>query len=495
MLLKLKNLLPSKILINNLFTNKSTRQTIFKNTFWLSFSLFFSKTVKYFLIIYAARILGAKEYGAFNFALSFSALFYVFADLGISSLISREIAKDKEKEIPISAGFTLKIFLAIFTFLLIVFVSFFVPYTEKIKTTIWLMAIFTLLNGMTNYFYNCFYGKEEMQYQAITEAIEATVTTLLGIYLISLLPRAYILASAYVVSAFCAFIVIIPIYQRKFGRFLQLDLNVQKWKKILTQAWPITLSWVCFNILTYTDITFLGFFKLFEQAGYYSASQKIVSLLILPSNIIITSVFPTLTKVSLDNKEKAQRVFDFQNFLLLSVILPLVFGGYFFSKEIIYFLYTSQYDNSILSLKILLPVSFLTYFSFVLGNLLFIFNYQKKTFWAYFYGAVLNVILNSLFIPRWGMYGAGYATFISTLFTFLILFYLSRKFTSLKFINLNLIKGGGILTLNSLLMIYFIFKYFSYLTILKKVFIGAFIYFLFLLILWFINKKFKFLSI
>lgn len=492
--LKKRHFFNFKNLISHLLVNRSPRQIIIKNTFWLSFSLFFSKVVKYFLIIYAARVLGAQEYGTFNFALSFSALFYVFADLGIGTLISREIAKNKEKEIPISAGFTLKSVLSLLTFLLIILVSFFVPYTEKVKTTIWLLALFTLINGMTNYLYNCFYGKEEMQYQTITEAIEATVATVLGIYLISLVARAYILAIAYVISAVCAFIVFIPIFKRRFGYFLKFDFNISKWKAILASAWPITLSWLCFNILTYTDITFLGFFKLFEQAGYYSASQKIISLLILPSNIIITSVFPTLTKVAFKDKEKAQKIFDFQNLILLGVILPLIFGGYLLAKEIIYFLYTADYHPSILALKILLPVSLITYFSFSLGNLLFIFNQQRKTFWAYFFSAILNVVLNSSFIPKWGMYGAGCATFVSTFFAFLILLYLTKRLTPLKFFTLNFLKGALFLVLISSLMI-FLIQYFVSFGLIKKVLLGAGIYFVLFLIGFLVNKKKKFLPI
>ena len=101
--------------------------------------------------------------------MSFAALFYIFADLGIGSLISREIAQNREKKINISAGFTLKLVLTFLTFFGIVLISFFVPSAENIKITIWLMAIFTLVNGLTNYLYNCFYGREEMQYQTITK--------------------------------------------------------------------------------------------------------------------------------------------------------------------------------------------------------------------------------------------------------------------------------------------------------------------------------------
>jgi len=47
------------------------------------------------LLIYIARYLGEVEYGKYCFAVSFTALFILFADLGISNLIIRELARNK----------------------------------------------------------------------------------------------------------------------------------------------------------------------------------------------------------------------------------------------------------------------------------------------------------------------------------------------------------------------------------------------------------------
>ena len=490
-----KDLFQPKKIKENLLTNKTTKQTIIKNTFWLSASLFLSKVIKYFLVIYAARILGAAEYGTFNFAMSFAALFYIFADLGIGSLISREIAQNREKKINISAGFTLKLVLTFLTFFGIVLISFFVPSAENIKITIWLMAIFTLVNGLTNYLYNCFYGREEMQYQTITEVIEAGIATVLGIYLISLVPKAYILSISYVVSAVVGFLVMLPIFGKKFGQFVKLDFNKKEWKRILSLAWPISLSWACFNILTYTDVTFMGFFKLFEQVGYYSASQKVIALLILPANIIITSVFPTLSKNSKENQNHAQRIFNFQNFLLLGIILPLIFGGYFLAQEVIFFLYGAEYSPSVLILRILIFLTFLTYFSSVLANLLFVYNEQKRTFWAYLVGGIINVILNALFIPKWGMAGAAYATIISSGVSFLGLIYLSLKYTPLKLFNFSFFKSFILLTLASIGMMAFLMEFFVGFSLIIQVIVGAIIYFLLASLIWYLGKKFGFLNI
>ena len=105
----------------------------------------------------------------------------------------------------------------------------------------------------------------------------------------------------------------LPIFGKKFGQFVKLDFDKKEWKRILSLAWPISLSWACFNILTYTDVTFMGFFKLFEQVGYYSASQKVIALLILPANIIIT-LFSHFFKNSKEN-QNLPKEFDLKIFI------------------------------------------------------------------------------------------------------------------------------------------------------------------------------------
>ena len=80
------------------FENNSLKQTLFKNTFWIAGSSFLSKFLRAFLVIYIARILGPTDYGRFAFALAFVSIFVTFLDLGLSSIITRELSRGSKKE-------------------------------------------------------------------------------------------------------------------------------------------------------------------------------------------------------------------------------------------------------------------------------------------------------------------------------------------------------------------------------------------------------------
>ncbi|MEK7574274.1 MAG: oligosaccharide flippase family protein, partial [Patescibacteria group bacterium] len=60
---------------NFLFQNLTPRQTVAKNIFWLSLSQIGSRFFRAIIIIYAARVLGAAEYGIFAYVLAFAGFF------------------------------------------------------------------------------------------------------------------------------------------------------------------------------------------------------------------------------------------------------------------------------------------------------------------------------------------------------------------------------------------------------------------------------------
>ena len=73
----------------------NTIQRIFKNTGVLFIAQIINYSLAFFYTIYLARYLGVEEFGVLSFGLSFTLLMGVIADLGLSILTVREIARDK----------------------------------------------------------------------------------------------------------------------------------------------------------------------------------------------------------------------------------------------------------------------------------------------------------------------------------------------------------------------------------------------------------------
>src|SRR5258708_2916496 len=76
-----------------LFSNTTTRQTIAKNTFWLTVSNVGGRLLRAAIIIYAARVLGADPWGLFSYAITLVTFLPIFPDLGVSRILMRDTAK------------------------------------------------------------------------------------------------------------------------------------------------------------------------------------------------------------------------------------------------------------------------------------------------------------------------------------------------------------------------------------------------------------------
>ncbi len=167
--MKIMNLINIKTF---LFNNLSAKQTIFKNTFWLTISTVTNKLLSLALIIYAARILGAEGYGKFTFAIAFSSLLMIFSDFGLSAIVNREFAR--EKEIPRQGSgqakeefysiISLKILLVFGTFLLILLASFFIVPAKDTQMIILILALFLLMNSLIGICYSFFHARQSMEY-------------------------------------------------------------------------------------------------------------------------------------------------------------------------------------------------------------------------------------------------------------------------------------------------------------------------------------------
>jgi len=124
-------------------------------------------------------------------------------------------------------------------------------------------------------------------------------------------------------------------------------------------------------------------------------------------------------------------------------------------------------------------------------QILIVSNHQNKLFWVTLSGAVVNVALNLILIPKYSLYGAAIATVITYLLIFSILFKFVSKFTSVKIFDLKFLLSLFGVLLASGVMYFFISQPLIYnLNILLSILIGASIYSVAFIILKILVKRF-----
>lgn len=420
-----------------LFDNLNHRQTIFKNTFWLTVGTLSNKLLMLVLIIYAARILEATEYGKFTFAIAFVSLLMIFSDLGLSMIITREFAREKGKREEFYSIISFKILLAFGTFILILLSSFFITPEKDIQKIILILAFFLLTNNFIGAFYSFFHARQKMEYEAWLEILQALLLFSFGFFVLFKLPSVENLSYAYFASSLFALISVLIFFHYKIFA-LRIKWNFSVWKKFLNMSWPLALIGLSGLVYGYVDSIMMGYWNMLAETGWYNAAQRVVTAALLPMGFVAASFYPALSKFSKESEEKFQKTWNYLLEVMIMLALPLVVGGIFLAPRIIYSLYPSGFNPSVLAFQILILTAGIIFLYRPFYDAMIILNQQAKTFWITIAGAATNVVLNLILIPRYSLYGAAVATVITNFLILLVMVFFIKKITSIKLHNFNI---------------------------------------------------------
>ncbi|MBI2514584.1 flippase [Candidatus Wolfebacteria bacterium] len=397
-----------------LFENKGTRQTVTKNVFWLSVSHIGSRLIRAIIIIYAARVLGAAEYGVFSYVLSFAGFFTVFADIGVNSLLTRDVASHPgERARHFAASFWIKAALLALTTLLIIFVAPKLTNIKEAAVLIPLVAFLTLFDNIREFVLSYFRGLQKMEWEAFIVTIMNVAIVIAGFIILYFFKTAKALLLSYFASVGLAALLSIFILRSQFaGIFRYFDKKLI-WRTF-TFCWPIAFSGTLGFFMLNTDLVMLGWWRTPAEIGYYSASQRIVQIFYILPSLLASAIFPTLSRfVGQGEKEKA-KILNEKSFTLAFLVgIPLILGSIILGKPIIELVFGKEYLAGVLSFQILITTLFFIFPGALLGNLVLAHNKQRRAVNYQLIGATGNIVFNWFLIPSYGMAGSAVATLIA----------------------------------------------------------------------------------
>lgn len=421
-----------------LFDNRTINQTIFKNTFWL----FLAKgagILTMILTIFAARILGPTEFGKFSFALAFVLMLAIFSDLGISSITTRELAKEEEKQKEYPAILSLKIILTIFTLVLMIFCSLLItrdPFTRKI---IFILVIYSLIESFGEIIFAALRAFQKMEYEAIFSIFRSILLCGTGLLILFYFPSVENLSYSYLFVAFIVLLLVLLFFHFRI-QALKLDWNRKIWQKFLRLSWPLALAAIFSALYMYINLVMMGYWGQITQTGWYNAAYRIINIAVIPVALIAQSFYPALSKFFIESKEKLQNIWDLLMKLMIILAIPLMIGGLSLASKIINFLYGSSFWPAIFVFQILILSAGIGFLTSPYVQMLIVVNQQKKVFYITMIGGVMNIILNLFLIPRYSLYGAAVATLITSFVIFVLYLFFVKYFTSATPFNLQLTK-------------------------------------------------------
>lgn len=362
---------------------------------------------------YISRVLGSDGYGKYSFSYSVTNYFILLSALGIYTYAIREGAKirDDLKEINqfCSQVFSINVCSAAISLLLLLIMVLCLPkfsgYKEYIfiQSTVIVMAVIGTdwINGIfEDYFY------------ITVRYIIVQCVCLLAMFVFVRKPEDIVPYCIISVLATNGGNLINVFYVRKYAK-IRFTFNMNL-KRHLVPLLILFVNSIAITIYVNSDITMLGFFESDVQVGVYSFASKIYNLLKQLINAVIVVSVPRIAYI-VKNKPTEYKVFINKIFAALNIILiPTIVGMFCMSDSMILLAGGEQYISSDMVLKILSIATLFAIYASLFTNCVLIVNRQEKfCLKATIVSAIVNVGLNFVLMPWFGMISAAITTVLA----------------------------------------------------------------------------------
>lgn len=373
---------------------------------------------------YVSRILLPDGTGKVSFATSVIGYFSMFAQLGIPTYGIRACVKvrDNKKELSRTVQEIMIINLIMCAF---VYVAFFlslafVPRLQGERLLYIVMSFTIILNAIgVEWLY-----KAMEQYSYITiRSVAFKFVALVALLLLVHEKQDYVIYGGITIFASSASNIMNFCHMRKYVTLRPVGgYHLKKHLKMVVVFFAMS---VATTVYTHLDTVMLGFMKDDAEVGYYTNAVKIKTILVSLVTSASAVLLPRMTYyVENRNKEEFMRIAKKTLNLIFLVATPLMVYFILFAKEGIFFLSGDAYANSILPMQIIMPTLLLIGITNIFGIQIMIpMGKEKQVLYSEIAGAIVDLIINLMLIPKFGSAGAAFGTLVAE---FVVFIYQSR---------------------------------------------------------------------
>lgn len=406
----------------------SANKTIAKNYLYNLVFQIFTLITPLITTPYISRVLGASNIGIYSYSLSISIYFIMVGNLGYPLYGQREIAycsmnKSKRSKVFFEVFYgqiiTLTIALAAYIGYVLIFVT-----NYKI---IYLIQSIGVLAGVVNIGW-LYQGMEEFR---ITVR-RGFFIKIFSVVLLFLLVKTSDDLVKYTIIINVANLIGNLLLFHKINKYIDLQkcgVPIKRIHNRIKPAFILGIPYYVTSLYAVIDKTMIG--KItgdMAQVGYYEQSQKIVTF----SMAIVTAlgtVFMPRFAANIAEKDKDGLRQNLRNGLMVTCALafPICVGLFVLSKKIVPWFFGPGYDSVGLLLKIFAPmVIFMGISNFAGNQYLVAAKKEKELTISISISVAVNLIINAILIPSFGVAGAAIATLVSEFAKLLIQAYMAR---------------------------------------------------------------------
>lgn len=393
------------------------------------------KFVTFFTIPIYTRLLSVEEYGIWNLMVTASAVLFAMLALGASSVYLRYFFMSDELEERRKVTSTWFGFLTVWSTGVVLLV---LPFSGGISTLLTgvtdyaLVVALTLLSlpiGLINsllaqVLVNEFRAKASISLNVLT-AILTLLLNVGGFLLFGIL--------GFFVATIAVNLIMLPIRLWTVRHLLRWRFSGSLLIEMLRYGVPIVPSSLAVWVFMSSDRVLLSNLSSLQQVGLYALANQIASLLNLVISALQQAWTPQAVQIYETQPEQAAQVYGRVLSYILIVFGLLCVGVSAFGREIVTLLSSAAYYDAAAAVGPL-ALGFFAYASAQITHLGIVLK-KKTVYLAAFswLAAIINIILNILWIPQFGFVAAAWSTAIAYGCWTIGFFFVSRRLIAISY--------------------------------------------------------------
>jgi len=352
---------------------------------------------------------GPTNYGLFVTALTYVSSIMLLTDLGITSIMGRDIAKNPDAAANILGhNLGLRLTLSVLIIPIVVFVGITLYQAESLRWALILFSVSIPFNAVQaislgyyvasirNYVAS---GISILQQVLFVGGVAIAISSGFGIIGCA---TSYLIAS--VVSGVAAFIIV-----RKELRFKPL-FNLRSWREVFSRSASLGAIQVINLLYLKADTLLLSKMAKPSAVGLYGVAYSFIGFIVVAPSLILVSVMPLMATSSGERFEKLLRRTSHGLAVLGAAAVMITV---LFAPQAITILSGHRFLGASSALRLLGLSCYFSFLNSALGFAAVSCNRHHRMVVVSAIGLVLNVALNVILIPRLGINGSALATLIS----------------------------------------------------------------------------------
>jgi O-antigen/teichoic acid export membrane protein len=365
-------------------------------------------------VVITTRYLGAADYGKVALAFAFVQMLGVLADVGLLTVVVREISRDPAAtDRLVGNALLLRLVLSLALLVLAALASLVLPWDTDVRVAVLIAGVPFVLGLVNSALVAVLQARLRMDRAVVADVLGRAVSFAALVVVVTLDLGFYPVVATAAAGALVTLVVTWAIVRREARPRPRAEREV--WRSLLVMALPVGAALAVSEVYFRLDTLLVSVFRPYDEVGLYSLSYRMVELIgILPA-IVMTSVFPLLARYLQESRELAARAVDAAGDLFVAVGAPIAAGGLVVASDLVRLVGGDEFADAAGPLRLLLFAVALAFVSGLFGHALIAGGRQGSALRLGVAALVFNLVLNLALIPEFGIEAAAAVALASEL--------------------------------------------------------------------------------